>query len=337
MTGRGGPAGTTSQPAEARPDPTTLAAFVGVVLLGGLNAIAVHETVQELAPLWGAALRFLAAGVIMAAVVVLLRRSFPRGRSLAGAILYGTLGFGASYGFIYPGFRDTPAGTGMVLIALTPLLTFGLAIAHGQERFRLQGLLGALIALVGVALVFAAQLSANVPLTSLVLILLGTVCIAETGVIVKLIPRSDPFGTNAVAMLTGAAILLVVSTLAGESRVLPTQAPTWAAVAYLVVLGSVVMFALYLYTLARWTASAVSYMTLLLPLVTISAAAVLTGERVTTTVLAGAAVILAGVYVGAFLKVRPGRSSASALPECLPIDACAEVVPGAAAPAPASR
>lgn len=338
MTAQDGPAVAVMQArGEVRPDPSTLAAFIGVVLLGGLNAIAVRQTVQEMAPFWGAGLRFVAAGLGMAAIVVVLRRPFPRGRSLAGAMLYGAVGFGASYGFIYPGFRETPAGTGMVLIALTPLLTFGLAIAHRQERFRLQGLLGALIALAGVAIVFAAQLDANVPLASLVLILLGTLCIAETGVIVKLIPRSDPFGTNVVGMLTGAAILLILSFLAGESLVLPNEPSTWAAVGYLVVLGSVVMFALYLYTLARWTASAVSYMTLLLPLVTISAAAVLTGEQVTTAVLVGGAVTLAGVYVGAFLKIRPRRSSASALPECLPIDACPEVVPGVPAAASASR
>lgn len=332
MTADGNPARIPSVPeGEALPDPSTLAAFLGVVLFGGLNAIAVRQTVLELAPFWGAGLRFVAAGLLMAAIAVLLRRSFPRGRSFAGAMLYGAVGFGASYGFMYPGFRETPAGTGMVLIALTPLMTFGLAIAQRQERFHVQGLLGALIALAGVAIVFAAQLDANVPLASLVLILLGTVCIAETAVIVKLIPRSDPFGTNAVGMLTGAVILLVLSFVAGEPLVLPHEPSTWAAVGYLVVFGSVAMFALYLYTLARWTASAVSYMTLLLPLVTISAAAVLTGERVTTAVLIGGAVILAGVYIGAFLKIRPRRSSASALPECLPIDACPEAVPAATA------
>ncbi len=322
--------------ADVRPAPATLAAFAGVVLTGGLNAIAVRQTVQELAPHWGAAIRFIAAGLIMAALVILLRRSFPRGRSLTGAMLYGAFGFAASYGFMYPGFRDVPAGTGMVLIALAPLMTFGLAIAHGQERFRLQGLIGALIALAGVGIVFAAQLSANVPLTSLVLILLGTASMAESAVVAKMIPRSDPFGTNAVAMLTGAAILLVVSIVAGDPFVLPSQAPTWLAVGYLVVVGSVVMFALFLYALARWTASGMSYMTLLLPLVTISAAAVLTGEPVTLPVIVGGAVILVGVYVGAFLKIRRGRSSASALPECFPIDACPEVVP-TAKPVPASR
>jgi hypothetical protein len=64
--------------------------------------------------------------------------------------------------------------------------------------------------------------------------------------------------------------------------------------------------------------------------VTVALAAVLTGERITPSFVLGGAVILGGVYVGAFLKSRPGRSSASSLPECLPIDACAEAEPEAA-------
>ena len=208
--------------------------------------------------------------------------------------------------------------------ALTPLFTFGLAIAHRQERFHVQGLLGALIAVVGIGLVFVDQLSAEVPLVSLLLILVAAVAIAESSVIVKAIPRSDPFATNAVAMLTGGGLLLALSLVAGEAWGLPRQAETWAAVGYLVVFGSVVMFALFVFTLQRWTASAVSYVTLLMPLVTVALAAALTDERITPSFVLGGAVILAGVYVGAFMKGRPARSSASSLPECLPIDACAE-------------
>jgi drug/metabolite transporter (DMT)-like permease len=321
---------------DALADRPVLTAFLGVVLFGGLNAIAVKATVGELAPMWGAAVRFVAAGVIMAALVMFARRTFPRGRSLTGAMLYGAVGFTASYGLIYTGLRDTPAGTAMVLIALTPLFTFGLAIIQGQERFRVQGFVGALVALAGVAVVFADQVSANVPVASLLLVVLGTVCIAETGVIIKWIPRSDPFGTNAVAMLTGGAILLIASLVAAEAWVLPTQATTWAAVGYLVLLGSVAMFALYVFALERWTASAVSYVTLLMPLVTVSVAAAVTAERVSPALLAGGAIVLVGVYVGAFLKV-PRRTSASSLPECLPIDACAEALPTAGPPKAADR
>lgn len=41
-------------PLGPRPNPATLLAFGGVVLLGGANAIGVKLTVQELAPFWGA-------------------------------------------------------------------------------------------------------------------------------------------------------------------------------------------------------------------------------------------------------------------------------------------
>ena len=308
-----------------RPNSTTLLAFAGVVLLGGANAIAVKLTVEELAPFWGAAIRFAVAGLLMLLLALAMRRPLPRGgRSLGGAALYGVVGFAVSYGFAYVGLRDVPAGTAMVLIALTPLCTFGLAIAHRQERFHVQGLVGALIAVVGIGVVFVDQLSADVPFASLVFVLLAAVAIAESAVILKGVPRSDPFATNAVAMLTGGGLLLIGSLVAGERLELPTQAATWAAVGYLVLLGSVVMFGLFVFTLQRWTASAVSYVTLLMPLVTVVLAAVLTDEQITPSFALGGAVILGGVYVGAFLNGRPRRSSASSLPECLPIDACAE-------------
>ena len=308
-----------------RPGSATIAAFAGVVLLGGGNAIAVRQTVQELAPFSSAALRFLAAGLILLAIVLVTRRRLPRGRSLLGAIAYGTIGFAGSFGLVYPALREAPAGTAAVLIALTPLFTFGLAILHGQERFQWQGLLGALVAVTGVSVIFADQVSARVPIGSLVLIVLGAACIAESGIIVKWIPRTDPFATNAVAMLSGGLILLGLSLGTAEQQALPTQTGTWLALGYLVIFGSVALFSLFVFALQRWRASAVSYTTLLMPLVSVTVATVLTNEQITPAFVLGGAIILAGVYVGAFLRIRPGRTSASSLPECLPIDACGQV------------
>lgn len=305
---------------EARPDRATLLAFVAVTLLGGTNAIAVKETVTELAPLWGAAIRFLAAGALTMSLVLVTRRALPRGRSLFGAGLFGFFGFTAAYGLIYSAIRDVPAGTTMILISLTPLFTFGLAIAHRQERFRLQGLIGALIAVVGVGIVFADQLGADVPLGSLLLIVLGAAAIAESGVIVKAIPHSDPLATNGVAMLVGGLLLTGLSFAFSEPRAVPAETTTWIALAYLVVLGSIALFALYVFALQRWTASAVSYVTLLMPIVTVALAALLTGEQITPSFLVGGVVVLGGVYVGAFLTFGPRRTPATSLPECLPAD-----------------
>ena len=297
----------------------TVLAFVTVIVLGGLNGIAAKQVLGEVEPFWSGAIRFAIAGLLMLAIVVATRRALPRGRSLLGAIAYGALGFALTFGLFMTGLRDTPVSTAAVFLALTPLMTFGLAIVHGQERFRLQGFVGALVALVGVAVIFGDQLASNIPLASLLLLLLGALCLAETGVIVKLIPRSDPIGTNAVGMLTGCAVLLLLSLFTGEPRRLPTEPITWGALFYLATLGSVVLFGLFVYTLERWTASAVSYSDLLIPLVTIAIATLLTGERFSPWFLLGGGVVLAGVYIGSFLHL-PRRRTPASIPECLPLE-----------------
>ncbi len=304
-----------------------MVAFVGVVLFGGLNAIAVRQTVLELAPLWSAALRFVAAGVGLMAIVAATRRPLPGGAAFRGAMLYGAFGFSASFALIYHAIRDMSAGTAQVIIALTPLMTFGLAIAQGQERFRLSGLVGGLVAVAGIAIVMVDQLSIDVPIQSLLLVVGGTVFIAESTVVAKRIPRADPIATNAVAMLTGGGLLLTASFVVGETHAVPGQSATWIALGYLVTLGSILMFGLYLLAIQRWTASAVSYTTLLLPLVTVTVGALLTGERVSPALVGGAAVIVVGVYLGAFRQTRGERMPARspALPECLPPSGEAEL------------
>jgi drug/metabolite transporter (DMT)-like permease len=301
------------------PDRGVLLAFTAVVALGGANAIAVKLMVHEMPPFWSASIRFGVAGLILLAITIATRRELPRGRSLVGALAYGALGFAVSYGLLYTALRDVPASTAMVLLALAPLFTLGLAIAHRQERFRVVGLAGGLIAAAGIAIVFSDQLNAAVPLVSLVLVILGAAVIAESAVIVKLIPHSDPFATNSVAMLTGGSLSLVASLVAGEAFALPASGQSWLALIYLVLLGSVVMFAAYVFAISRWTASAISYTTLLMPLVTIGLAAALFSEPITIAFLVGGAVTLVGVYVGSFDGRTHKAPTTTPMPECMPV------------------
>lgn len=302
------------------PETGTFAAFGGVVILGGINGIAAKQLLAELDPFWVGVLRFAVAGTIMTTIVLASRVSVPRGRNLVGAVVYGALGFAATFGFFFLGLRDAPVSTAAVFLALTPLLTIGLAILHGQESFSLQGLLGALIAVAGVAVIFADQLSAAVPLGSLILLAVGALCLAETGIVVKLIPKSDPRATNAVGMLTATVILFGLSFIVGEEWTLPSQPSTWLAFAYMATLGSVVLFGLFVYVLERWSASSVAYNDLLIPLVTIAIAAIVTGERISAAFVIGGAVVIAGVFVGAFLTLPRARRATTTLPECVAIN-----------------
>jgi len=178
-------------------------------------------------------------------------------------------------------------------------MTLFFAWAHGLEKLRWRGVLGALIAIAGVSISVARGFSGAVHVPAVLAVVAAAASLAEGAVVFKLFPRSHPLASNAVAFTAGAPVLFVLSRLAGERWILPNTANTWVAFGYLVVIGSVVQFYLYVYVLSRWTASATSYSFLLVPVATVVIAALLLGEAITAPFLVGAALVLAGVWVGA--------------------------------------
>jgi drug/metabolite transporter (DMT)-like permease len=280
-------------------DKATLLAFAAMVVIGGSKAVAVRLTSLELSPFWGAATRSVGAALIFWAILLLRRAALPRGRALLGAVLYGALGIGASYSLLYWGIQEIQASLLMVILSLGPLLTMFFAVVHGLECFRWSGLAGALIALAGMAVIVGADLGRSAPVPSLLAVVAGAACIAEGSVVYKLFPGGKPLPTNAVAFTAAASIQLLVSLVAGESRLVPSEPRTVVAFAYLVIIGSVVLFYLYLFILSRWTASATSYSFLLFPMATIPIAALVLDERVTWQFLAGGIIALLGVWIGA--------------------------------------
>jgi drug/metabolite transporter (DMT)-like permease len=281
-----------------------LAAFLISVFFFGFNAIGVRYVIAELPPFWAAALRFAPAGLILFILAIILRVPIPRGRSLSGAIIYGALSFGASYAFLYQGLEKVKPGMTQVILALVPLFTLIFAMIHRQENFRWNALLGAVLALAGIAIVFREQLQENVPILSLVEVMLGSVCIAEGGIVARSFPKNHPITANAVGMLTGAGILYGMSLIWREPHPLPTQPITWIALWYLIIIGSCLSFILFLYILKYWPASTNSYQFVLLPFVTVTASAWLTHEKLSPVLLIGAVLVLLGVFFGAIFSPR---------------------------------
>lgn len=104
---------------------------------------------------------------------------------------------------------------------------------------------------------------------------------------------------NVVGMAAGAVLLITGSAFAGESWRLPEVGETWAAVSYLVVVGSGIVFVLYLFVLNRWSASRTSYQFVLIPFATIALSAWLDDEPIGGGFVLGGLLILSGVYFGA--------------------------------------
>jgi len=283
-------------------------AFVSCAVLSGGNAVCVRLSNRELDPLWGATLRFLAAAGLLWILVALMRRPLPRGRALTGAVVYGLLNFAGAFALAYHGLLRAPAGTGGVLLALVPLLTLALVAIHRQELLHPSGVAGGVLAVAGVAIISAESISSSVPVTSIFMLIGSAACFAEATVIARRFPQSDPFAANAVGMTAATATLLVGSALAGDSMVLPHDAQTWSALLYLVPLGTVAVFVLFLVVVSHWQASRAAYIDVLIPITTAFAAAWILDEPIGLELALGGTLILIGVVVGAIRPVRPAAA-----------------------------
>ena len=299
-------------------DRATLVAFFVGAALAGANAVGVRFSNRELDPLWGACLRFALAAIIFLVLAAALRLALPRGRAFWGAVLWGTIQFGATFALMYYAFVELQAGFGQIILALVPLLTVLLAVLQGQERLHLAALGGAVLAVVGVAVMSSASLHGSVPLLSVLAGLGGALCFAQAAVLVRLLPPVHPITMNAVGMVAGTGVLFVGALAAGETFELPRGAATWTALVYLVTLGSVAVFLLYVFVLRRWAASRAAYAFLFSPIVSLALSAWLDDEPVTAGLVLGGFLVLGGVYVGA---LRPSVSVPSP-PEDAPETRC---------------
>jgi drug/metabolite transporter (DMT)-like permease len=275
-----------------------------MVLIGGNNAVAVRLSDRGLAPFFGAGVRFVSAAALLYALLVLRHIALPTREQLKGTLLYGFLGFGVSYAFAYVAMVSLSSVVAAVLLGSVPLITLFLAVGQGVERFKMRGLIGALIAIVGIIALVGMPSKVQIPVGALLLALGAAFCISESSILLKKYPTGHPMATNTVAMGFGGILLLVLSLVSGEQWSLPPTTTTWLSLVYLVVPGSIGLFALFLFTLKRLPASRVAYMMVLTPFVASFTGTTLAGDAITASMVVGGLIVLSGVYVGALSKAK---------------------------------
>lgn len=285
-------------PAEGAPDRLALSAFTGAVVIGGSNFVAIRFSNRELDPLWGAGLRFVLAAAVFGVLFAALRLRLPRGRDLALVSVYGLLTIGGTYGCLYWALQEVPAGIAAVVLAVGPLLTLLLAVAHGMERLHRRALSGALVALAGSVVIFFQPGSISFGWGSFALLGIAALCASEAVVVSRRARGQHPVAMNFVGMSVGSVVLLALAWAAGDRLVLPSEGETQLALLYLVA-ATVGLFLLVLFVVQRWTASATSYTFVLMPVVAVAVGALVAGEAITATTVVGGAIVCGGVYVGA--------------------------------------
>jgi drug/metabolite transporter (DMT)-like permease len=280
-------------------DRVALWAFLGTNVTVGANPVAVRFSNRELDPFWGAGFRFVLAAVMFAAIMAIVRPAVPRGQPLWGAVMFGALNFAGAVGFAYYGFVHIHAGLGQLVYSMVPLVTLLLASAQRQERLQVRSIVGALFAVGGVLVLAEGALQETVPIDSALAFLASLLCLSQGAVAIRQFPPVHTVPLNLIGCMTAALVLIPVAALSGEELAVPRERDTWLALAYLVFIGSGLMFVLYIVVLRRWAASRAAYVFVVSPFLTIVLSAWLDDEPVGTALIAGGAIILAGVYLGA--------------------------------------
>jgi drug/metabolite transporter (DMT)-like permease len=284
-------------------DRVALSALLACAAIAGGNGVGIRYSNRELAPLWGASIRFGTAACILLVLMLTLRLELPRGRALLGAVLFGVLNFAFGFGVFYVALLEIQAGLGHILLALVPLLTLLLAVVWRQEKLGFTAILAVIVAVGGVGVMSQAPLR-QVPVWALLAGLVSAVALAQAAVVVRRFPMVHPVTMNTVGMAAAIVALLAASLFIGEEWVVPTEAATLVAMGYLILAGSVLVFLLYLVVLRHWHASRAAYVFVLSPFVAVVLSAWLDDEPVGVGLVVGGLLVLAGVYLGALRRAE---------------------------------
>jgi len=276
-----------------------LALYVMLCLIWGSTWLVIKVGYGGLGPFNVAALRFLIASIVLAPIVPLFRASWPSTRTEWTLVVWvGLVLFAADYGLIYWGEQFLDSGLTSILFALLPLVTIGFAHLYVPgDRITGRKLAGSVLAFGGIVALFGDRVRLDpAGLGPMLAIVTSTVCAAAAGVATKRHGGNlHPASLNAPAMLIGAAALGAASLAAGDGLALPLDAPTWSAIVYLAIAGSVITFLGYFTLLKSWSVTSLSFISVFTPAIALFLGFVFLDERPTISSGAGAAMILGGV------------------------------------------
>lgn len=288
--------------------PVVWALYALLVLVWSSTWVSIKIGLEDLPPLFGAALRFGAAGLLLLAFTTARKRSLRTDPVLA-AIL-GVLPFATTYGLIYWAEQHIPSGLTAVLFGVLPLYVALLAsVLLPEEPLHTRLVLGIGIALTGLALAFNESLELgddDLAWLAAIAVVASPIASALGNISIKRRSKDlDALVLNGWAMLGAGALLLVVSAPFEDWGETAWTAEAIGSIAYLALAGTAFTFVTLTVLLRELPAVTTSFIAVVIPLGALAFGAVLEDEVVTSTAIGGAALVAAGIAVAQW----PRRSS----------------------------
>jgi drug/metabolite transporter (DMT)-like permease len=241
---------------------------------------------------------FIASGVL-----ALITKLFGYSLKLSRRDLLASLAIGVALHAIYLGgvweaiAQGSPSGIASVITSLQPVLVSLIAVRLLGEALTRTQLIGLFLGLGGVALVLAPAFSRAGEMTVLALVLLIAALSGSTSatLLQKKLGHSIPLLAGTTYQFLIAAVVLGAYSIATGKTSIEWNLESTLAMAWAVVVTSLIAILLLLWMLTRGSAARVSSLLYLVPPTTAIQAFILFGEKLTPTAIIGIAMTAAGV------------------------------------------
>jgi drug/metabolite transporter (DMT)-like permease len=279
----------------------------------GATWAAIKLGLEDLPPIFLAAVRYLAAGLILAMFIRGIGNAFAGERwrrTILSALLVNT----GTYGLLFWGMLTVPSGiAGLVNLSIIPVALFVLAIATGEERPSMRHVGALILGLAGLVALFWSKLdgSDSRQFAGLAAVVIGSLSYCFGSVVGRpILNHVQPLQlTSAQALVGGAALAatsLVLEELEPSTVVAIFEPKAFGALAFLVIAGTIIAYSIYLHLLDRWGTARAGLYAFVSPIVALMLGNKLFGERIGMIELIGAALMLGAA---ALSMTRPSQQA----------------------------
>jgi len=276
-----------------------LFAYFSVVLIWATTPLAIQWSSDSLSFIAAAAARMAIALAIALLVHAILRKSLSTYWQHRHIYFAASIGIFPNMPVVYWGVQFIPSGLVAVIFAMSPFVTGLMTLwLLKQNPFTFRKVVALVLALAGLVVIFYHQLQFNIrSVYGIASILLSCVLFSFSSVWVKKLTQQETVSLDAFHQASGALLFslpgLVLSWWLMDG-VLPQQVSvkSGASIIYLSIMGSLVGAALFFYILQRLSASAVSLITLMTPVLAIVIGKSLANEDLSSQTLIGVAIVL---------------------------------------------
>lgn len=285
------------------------AAFIGVVLIWSTTPLAIKWSSMGAGFLFGVTSRMVVGLLLCVLILMLTGRRLRHDRVALQTYVAAGLGVWATMMCVYWAALHIPSGLISVVFGVTPVFTGLFAVTLlGEHVFTRFKILGMIMGLAGLLLIFRYSLDVGLAAGfGIIAVFIGVLAQSASAVMVKRLRA----GIAGIETTTGALLvstpLFVLSWWLFDG-IWPQQLEPrviWS-ILYLSLFGSVIGFIGYYYLINQWPANRVALIPLVTPVMALLIGYLFNGEKIGVTEMAGAALILAGLWAYEFA----GRSAA---------------------------